>query len=65
MVEKGQKLFRLLEEGAIFYVCGDKERMAKDVKKALIHIIEKEGGRDGREYLKQLRHDKRYLRDVY
>jgi sulfite reductase (NADPH) flavoprotein alpha-component len=68
MKEHGQELFRWLEEGAIFYVCGDAQRMAKDVEAALLQIIQEHGQMDeptSRQYLKRLRSEKRYLRDVY
>lgn len=68
MHEKGKELFQWLEEGAYFYVCGDAKRMAKDVEVALLEIIQNQGGmsKDASEqYLKRLRQEKRYLRDVY
>jgi sulfite reductase (NADPH) flavoprotein alpha-component len=66
--ENGKELFEWLENGASFYVCGDKERMAKDVNTALIDVIEKEGSmtRDAAEaYLTDLQKQGRYQRDVY
>lgn len=68
MLEKGADLFRWLEEGAYLYVCGDAEHMAKDVEAALLAIIQQHGALDlqeARNYLKRLRNEKRYLRDVY
>jgi sulfite reductase (NADPH) flavoprotein alpha-component len=66
MLEKGDRLFHWLEEGAVIYVCGDAQRMAKDVDKALHMIIEKYGrGYDPAEYLKALKHQNRYQRDIY
>lgn len=68
MWEKGEELFQLLEEGAYLYVCGDAQRMAKDVEMMLQSIIQEFGRKEvqiAREYIKQLRHQKRYLRDVY
>lgn len=68
MVEHGMKLFDLLEKGAVLYVCGDAHRMAKDVDLALHHIIQKHGDCDehaAKEYVKKLKAEKRYLRDVY
>jgi sulfite reductase (NADPH) flavoprotein alpha-component len=43
MLENSAELFDWLENGAIFYVCGDASRMAKDVDTALHQIVEKEG----------------------
>merc|ERR1712194_373953 len=39
MVENGLELFSWLEKGGYFFICGDAFRMAKDVDKALHHII--------------------------
>lgn len=39
MREEGAALFAWLERGAHFYVCGDAQRMAKDVEVALIEIL--------------------------
>lgn len=66
--EHGRELFGLMERGAVFYVCGDAHRMAKDVDAVLHRIIEHHGRRDekgAKEYMKALRSEKRYLRDVY
>lgn len=68
MLENSKELFAWLEDGAYFYVCGDKQYMANDVHKALIDIIEKEGEMDRKsaeEYLNVMRKQKRYQRDVY
>lgn len=68
LLEKGSEVYSWLESGAIFYVCGDAHHMAKDVDATLNHIIQTHGQKTEEEaklYLKQLRHDKRYLRDVY
>ncbi|MGO0060824.1 sulfite reductase subunit alpha [Brevibacillus fluminis] len=68
MLENSKELFDWLEKGAYFYVCGDKQYMAKDVHNALIDIIEKEGGmtREAAEaYLNDLQEQGRYQRDVY
>ena len=68
MVENGKELFEWLENGASFFVCGDKSRMAKDVHNALIDVIEKEGNmsrEDAENYLKELQKEGRYQRDVY
>lgn len=68
MHEQGAELFAWLEEGAYIFVCGDAKRMAKDVDAMLHQIIQEHGGKDeaaAKLYMKKLRADKRYLRDVY
>ena len=68
MLEAGAELWAWLEQGAIFYVCGDAARMASDVDKALHTIIEKEGSKTPEEavaYMQALKDAKRYRRDVY
>lgn len=68
MLEHSKELFEWLQEGAVFYVCGDKKNMAHDVQNALLDIIEKEGGMSREEaeaYLAEMKQQKRYLRDVY
>jgi sulfite reductase (NADPH) flavoprotein alpha-component len=68
LTENSRELFSWLEEGAYFYVCGDANRMAKDVDVALHDIIAKEAGRtpeQAQEYVAELKKAKRYRRDVY
>ena len=66
--ENAKEVFKWLQDGAHFYVCGDANRMAKDVQTTLIDIISKQGKlslEDAEEYLTELRQAKRYQRDVY
>jgi sulfite reductase (NADPH) flavoprotein alpha-component len=68
MVEEGAALWRWLQDGAHFYVCGDASRMAADVEKALHTIIETHGRvakAEARDYVARMKHDGRYQRDVY
>ena len=68
MLENGPELWKWIDEGAHFFVCGDAKRMAKDVDAALRSIVQKEGGKDpeaAAEYMEKLKTDKRYKRDVY
>jgi sulfite reductase (NADPH) flavoprotein alpha-component len=68
MRESAAELWAWLQGGAYFYVCGDAKRMAKDVDAALHEIIASQGGLTPEqvdEYVKQLKKDKRYQRDVY
>jgi sulfite reductase (NADPH) flavoprotein alpha-component len=66
--ENAAEVYQWLEEGAHLYICGDANRMAKDVHQALIEIIVEQGKQSpdqAEEYLKQLRSAKRYQKDVY
>ncbi|MEO7193437.1 MAG: bifunctional nitrate reductase/sulfite reductase flavoprotein subunit alpha [Pseudonocardiaceae bacterium] len=68
MREHGVQLWSWLQDGAHFYVCGDANRMAKDVDQALRTIVATHGDLDDDQaaaYVKQLATDKRYVRDVY
>ncbi|WP_420077153.1 molybdopterin-dependent oxidoreductase [Streptomyces sp. JL3001] len=68
MREHGPELWRWLQDGAHFYVCGDASRMAKDVDRALRDIAVAHGGlaeAEASAYVKQLAAAKRYVRDVY
>ena len=68
MRENAKELYNWLQEGATFYVCGDASRMAHDVDKALHTIVAQEGNiseDEATEYIKKLKSEKRYLRDVY
>lgn len=68
MLEHAAELWRWLEEGAHFYVCGDAKRMAKDVDAALHAVLEKAGGKSSEAataYVAKLKSEKRYQRDVY
>jgi sulfite reductase (NADPH) flavoprotein alpha-component len=68
MLENAAELWAWLEDGAYLYVCGDAEKMARDVDRGLAYIIAKEGGMDAgaaKAYLTRLTRDGRYLRDVY
>lgn len=66
--QNGTDLWKWLEEGADFFVCGDKTRMATDVDNALHRVIEKKGGKtpeQAKEYVEAMKKAKRYKRDVY
>jgi len=68
MLENAAEIWKWLEQGAHFFVCGDASRMAKDVHAALRFIVETEGGmtsEDASQYLEAMEKTKRYKRDVY
>lgn len=66
--ENAAEVWSWIKGGAHFYVCGDAKRMAKDVDTALHAIIAQEGGlspEQATDYVKQMKKDRRYQRDVY
>lgn len=70
MQEHASEIWNWIENGAHFYVCGDKSKMAKDVHQTLIKIAIEYGQRteeDATHYVEKIlmREEKRYLRDVY
>ena len=68
MKEHSQELWKWIQSGAILYVCGDAFKMAKDVDLALKGIAQKEGSlseEEAQNFLKNLRKERRYLRDIY
>ena len=68
MRENAAELWAWLAGGAHFYVCGDARHMAKGVDAALHEIIAQQGGMDTAaavEYVKRMKKEKRYQRDVY
>ena len=68
MREAAADLWRWLQDGAHFYVCGDASRMAKDVDTALRDVARTQGGLDeaqARDWIVALARQGRYQRDVY
>lgn len=68
LAQQGAEVWAWLADGAHFYVCGDAVKMAKDVDDALHALIATHGGMSeegAAEYVKQMKKNKRYQRDVY
>lgn len=70
MEQEGAELWKWLESGAYFYVCGDAKRMAKDVHAALLQIVSRHGGKTSEQADEWVsvtfaKTEKRYLKDVY
>jgi sulfite reductase (NADPH) flavoprotein alpha-component len=68
--EEGSEVWRWLDEGAFFYVCGDAKRMAKDVHASLVKIVARHGGKtldQADEWVAEtlMKNENRYLKDVY
>ncbi len=68
MAENAADVWRWLQDGAHFYVCGDATRMARDVDAALRRIAMTEGKLDegqARDWIVALARQGRYQRDIY
>jgi sulfite reductase (NADPH) flavoprotein alpha-component len=68
LLENAAELWAWMEGGAHLYVCGDAQRMARDVDRGLAYIVAKEGRMEpaaARAYLARLAAEGRYQRDVY
>ena len=70
MEQHGEEIWNWIDGGAYFYVCGDKNYMARDVHSTLIGICSKYGGmseEEAKEFVESglMKTEKRYLRDVY
>ncbi len=68
MLENAADLWRWLQDGGHFYVCGDAMRMARDVDATLRKIAMSEGKLDeaqSRDWMAALARQGRYQRDVY
>ncbi len=68
MLENAADIWKWIDEGAQFFVCGDAKRMAKDVDAALQRIVQEHGGMDAEQangYVEKMKAEKRYKRDVY
>lgn len=68
LLMQASKIWHWLQEGSYFYICGDAKQMARDVEKALEQIICSEGKLSQEEalmYIKSLKKQKRYVKEVY
>jgi cytochrome P450/NADPH-cytochrome P450 reductase len=66
--EDQDKVWQLLQEGAIVYICGDASKMAPDVRKAFAAIYQAKMGtseQEANQWLDALTAQNRYLVDVW
>lgn len=66
--QRGAEIFSWIKKGAHLYICGDAHQMAKDVEETLCRIVEQHGGKspvDAKNFLKQMRKERKLLLDVY
>jgi cytochrome P450/NADPH-cytochrome P450 reductase len=62
------KVWSLIEQGAIIYVCGDGSKMEPDVKAALVAIHREKTGGDagaGARWIEEMGTKNRYVLDVW
>ncbi len=68
LLAKAAEVWAWLQQGAHLYICGDGNKMARDVHQALLQIAVDQGGlspEDAADYFESLRESKRYQKDVY
>ena len=68
IAERADALRGWVEDGAHIYVCGDAQRMAKDVERALVEIVQTHGAHTTNEavaFVADLKKRGRYQTDVY
>jgi len=66
--KNGAEIWQWLQQGAHLYICGDANKMAKDVQQALLDIVQQYGNHtaeQAQKYLDELRIAKRFQKDVY
>ncbi len=66
--EDREKVWQLLQAGAIVYICGDASKMAPDVRKAFAAIYQDKMGtseQEANQWLDELTAENRYLVDVW
>lgn len=68
LMENEEELFEWIDNGACFYICGDKKNMAEGVNEALLDIIQNQAGMNreqAKQYMKEMKREKRLQVDVY
>lgn len=68
LLENAKAIHAWLEEGAHVYICGDSSQMAGDVHNALLQAVQTGSGispEKAEEYLKTMKRQGRYQKDVY
>ncbi|KYR00810.1 NADPH-cytochrome-P450 oxidoreductase [Tieghemostelium lacteum] len=69
LLQHKEKVWKLLESGAHFYVCGDARNMAKQVQQSLLSIIKEYGNLNDdsevQQFIDNMQKSNRYLQDVW
>ena len=66
--EQREEVWRLFQQGAVVFVCGDASRMAPDVQKAFAGVFQQRTGAsaaDAQAWLTGLVANHRYLEDIW
>ncbi len=59
------EFFDWIKNGAYVYICGNRIPMSLDVEKMICRVIEKVGKCDSKFFIKKMKKEGRYLKDVY
>ncbi|AGW86045.1 Sulfite reductase NADPH flavoprotein alpha-component [Blattabacterium sp. (Nauphoeta cinerea)] len=59
------EFFSWIKNGAYIYICGNKIPMSLDVEKMICRVIKKVGKCDSELFIKKMKKEGRYLKDVY
>jgi sulfite reductase (NADPH) flavoprotein alpha-component len=68
LLHHAPEIWQWIQDGAIFYLCGDAQRMATDIDTTLRRIVSEQAPKpwpDAEAYVDELLSTKRYQRDVY
>lgn len=67
MGKESEELLRWLDRGALIYVCGSKDRLAKSVRKRLVQLFKEQGlsADEAKARFEALKAAKRYQEEVY
>jgi sulfite reductase (NADPH) flavoprotein alpha-component len=67
ILSEADELLQWIENGAIVYVCGSKDKLAKSVRKSLLEIFSKNGlsSKAATAKFAELKASKRYMEEVY
>lgn len=68
ILENSEQFNEWIQNGAAIYICGDEKQMAKDVHQTIKEVLIKEQNlseTEAEDYLKQMKKENRYQRDVY
>ena len=68
IAREADAVWRLIEQGAVIYVCGDGGKMEPDVKAALIALHQRKTGASSAQsavWIDQMGRDNRYVLDVW